>query len=74
MKTPTKRLAHAHAVRVMRALGRELVAGSWSRSAEPITAPAALVVMSQALMTVMAVGVESVLDAADARLRELLGD
>ncbi len=67
------RLAHAHAVRVLRSLGRELVAGSWSRSAEPLSAPHALVVMAQAMATVTEVGITAVLDAVDERLRELLG-
>jgi hypothetical protein len=67
------RLAHAHAVRVLRQLGRELVAGSWSRSAVPLTAPQAAVVISRALVTVMDVGIGTVSDAIDERLRELLG-
>jgi hypothetical protein len=67
------RLAHAHAVRVLRQLGRELVAGSWSRAAEPMSAPQAAVIISRALVTVMDVGLGTVADAIDERLRELLG-
>ncbi len=70
----TTRLAHAHAVRVLRRLGRELVDGSWSERAAPLSEPAAAVVMSRALMTVVEVGIGTVVDAVEDRIRELLGD
>lgn len=68
-----KRLAHAYAVRELRRLGRELVAGSWSRDAEPLTVPQASVVIAKALVTTLDWGVASVRDALDDRLAELFG-
>lgn len=49
--------AREHAVEVLRTLGRELVAGSWSRDAEPISEAAAVVVIVQALGDVYDAGV-----------------
>lgn len=66
------RLAHAHAVGELRKLGRELVAGSWSRAATPMSEAQACVVMSRALATVIEVGMGAVADAIEQRLRELL--
>ncbi len=67
------RLAHAYAVRALRKLGHELVSGSWSRSAEPLTEPQAALVLSRAMATVVMLGLSSVSDAIDRKLGELLG-
>lgn len=66
-------MAHAHAVRVLRSLGRELVAGSWSPDAEPMSGAHAVVVIGRAFATVVDAGVASVADALDEKIAQLLG-
>lgn len=65
---------HAYAVRCMRQLGRELVAGSWARRAVPMSVPQVVLVMTEALATVVRIGVSNVVDEFDARVSELLDD
>lgn len=69
-----KRLGHAYAVQQLRKLGRELVAGSWSRAARPMTVPQAAVAMSRALVYVFDSGFAAVVDSIDDKLTELLAD
>lgn len=69
-----RRLAHAHAVRTLRALGRELVAGSWSRGAEPLTEPQAVAVLVQAMGSVLDLGVATVAAAVEDFAARVLGD
>lgn len=64
------RIAHAYAVQQLRALGRELVSGSWSRAAEAMTTAEAAVTMSQAMVHVFRSGLATVRDG----LEELLAD
>jgi hypothetical protein len=64
------RIAHAYAVQQLRALGRELVDGSWSRAASPMTTAEAAVTMSQAMVHVFKSGLANVRDG----LEELLAD
>src|SRR5437868_12596493 len=64
------RIAHAYAVQQLRALGRELVAGSWSRAAAPMTTAEAAVTMSQAMVHVFKSGLVFVRDG----LEDVTGD
>lgn len=57
----------AYVVVELRRIGRELVAGSWSRGARPITAIKAIAVMAEAAKVVVAGGLAAVV--ADARER-----
>ena len=50
-----------YAVSELARLGRELVAGSWSRGAQPMSAPRALVVMAKAFERVIRSGLQSVI-------------
>jgi len=52
----------------LRRIGRQLVAGSWSRSARPMSVPKALAVMADAVQVVVADGVAAVFAAAADRL------
>lgn len=55
----------------LRRIGRALVAGSWSPSAEPITAMEAIAVIAEAAAIVADEGVKSVLAEGRRRMREL---
>lgn len=60
-----------YAVSELRRIGRALVAGSWSRSAEPITATEAIAVIAEAAAIVVDDGVKSVVEEGRRKLREL---
>lgn len=60
-----------YAVGELRRVGRALVAGSWSRSAVPITATEAIAVIAEAAAVVVDEGVKSVLAEGRRRMREL---
>lgn len=70
-----KRLARPAAVHYvageLRRIGRELVAGNWSRGAVPMPLPNALAVMASAMAFVVDTGVGSVVERAKHTLTEL---
>lgn len=55
----------------LRRIGRELVAGSWSRGARPMPLPNALAVMASAMAFVVDTGVGSVVERAKQTLTDL---
>lgn len=67
------RRAHAYALRSLRSLGRELMAGSWSRDAQPLSAEQAVAVMTRAMASCLKLGIASAVNALDDALRDLLG-
>ncbi len=74
MNAATKRRAHAYAVRAMRQLGRELTSGMWMSNTGAMSALDAAAIMGRALATTLRLGIETVSDEVDVKLRELLDD
>lgn len=68
--TPNMRRARAFVVDELRGIGRELVAGSWSRGARPLTVHEACAVMGGA----MALVVEQGLKRAAVAVFDAVGD
>lgn len=65
--------AHAFAIKAIRELGRELQLGTWGgRDAKPIAAPRVGWILGSALAQALAIGIESLRDAFDDKLDELL--
>ena len=58
----------------LRRIGRELVAGSWSRGAVPMPVPNAMAVMANALAFVVDTGLGSVVERMKQTLTELASD
>ncbi len=69
--TANERRAHAYAIKAIRELGRELQLGTWGGG--PVAVPRVAWILGSAFAQTMRLGFESLRDAFDDKLDELLG-